>query len=278
MRRTALFVLTSLAATSAFAWGDDCAFTAERRVELDAASLSALEVRAGAGDLEIRGEPGLKTATAVGRACASTQELLDQSKLLKSGGGDEASIAVELPESMSGGWFNESYAYIDLVVRVPETTGLDVTDSSGDTTVERVASLDVKDSSGDLTIRDIRGEVRVDDSSGDIEIARAGAVTINHDSSGDIDIDEVEHDAVVLNDSSGDIAIDDVHGNATVKSDSSGGIEFSRIRGNAEVGSDSSGGITATDIGGDFIVRSDGSGGISHDKVLGRVQVPEDRE
>jgi hypothetical protein len=278
--RSALPQLSLLAAaltvaTPAFAWGTDCAFTAERRVDLDAASVAQLELRTGAGDLEVRGEPGLTKVTAVGRACASSQELLDGVQLVRSDTGGHPLVATQMPES-DGGWFGDNYAHMDLDVRVPQKIVITLQDSSGDASVTNVNAVDATDSSGDLTIRDIATSVRVDDSSGDVKISQAGVVTISHDSSGDLDINGIGGNVTVDNDSSGDIEIDDVRGNAIVRSDSSGSIEFDRITGNAEVGSDSSGSISATDIGGDFIVRSDGSGGISHDGVAGRVQVPDE--
>lgn len=278
MRRNLLSIALLLAASPALAWGDDCEFTAKREIALDTKGLERLAVIAAAGDLDIRGEAGLTRATASGTACASTQALLDAVQLVQGGGNgpeaDGSTIRVVTPE---GGWsWGDTYAYLDLAVRVPTTLALDVQDSSGDVAVENVAALNVRDSSGDLEIRGVRGAIRIDDSSGDVDVRDAGSVVVGDDSSGDLEFSNIAGDAVVQSDSSGDIDFADIRGNARVDVDSSGDIVFERVQGSASVENDSSGSIRADVVGGDFIVRNDGSGGISHSDVAGRVDVPED--
>lgn len=277
IRRLAPLALL-LGASPALAWGDSCEFSARRELTLDAAQLQQLGVIAAAGDLTIRGEPGLARITATGTACASTQALLDGIQLTVGGGegpeGDGSVVRVVTPEA-SWSWGN-TYAYLDLEIRVPATLPLDVQDSSGDVEVTDVAALVVRDSSGDLDIRDVAGPVRVADSSGDVEVRKAGSVVVDDDSSGDIVLSDIGGDARIERDSSGDIEFADIRGNAMVEVDSSGDIEFDRIKGNASVHRDSSGGIRADGVGGDFVVSVDGSGDIRHDNVAGRVDVPED--
>ena len=267
-----------LAAGPALAWGERCEFSAEREITLDAKALQQLHVIAAAGDLTIRGEAGLARVTARGTACASTQALLDGIRLTIGGGdgpeGDSSTLRVVTPEP-NWSW-GDTYAYLDLEVRVPASLPLEVQDSSGDVTIEDVAALTVRDSSGDLEIRDVAGRVRVADSSGDIEVRNAGSVLVDDDSSGDIELSDIGGDARIERDSSGDIDLADIQGNAMVEVDSSGDIEFRRIKGSASVDRDSSGGIRAEDVGGDFVVRIDGSGGIHHHGVAGRVDIPED--
>lgn len=273
MSRLIFAALSLSAAFAAQAWDDDCEFTAQRKVELDAAAVKQLAIEAGAGDLDIRGDATVTKIVAEGRACADSQEALDQIQLV-SREGATPTIAAEIPESQ--GWLFSGYAYLDVKVRVPTNIALDVRDSSGDIAIDNVASVDLTDSSGDVNIRDVAGQVSIDDSSGDLDVQRVGAVTVRHDSSGDLSLDSVKGDATVENDSSGDIRITRVDGNAEVRSDSSGGIEFDQIKGKAEVGNDSSGEIVADNIGGDFVVRSDGSGGIRHSHVTGQVDIPSD--
>lgn len=278
MVRRFISITLLLAATPALAWGDRCEFSAQRELTLDAKDLQRLAVIAAAGDLAIRGEPGLTRVTASGTACASTQALLDGIQLATGGGdgpeGDGSTLRVVVPEA-SWSW-GDTYAYLDLQVRVPATLALDLQDSSGDVEVEDVAAIEIRDSSGDLEIRDVAGLVRVADSSGDVDVRNAGSVVIDDDSSGDIELSDIGGDARIERDSSGDIELADIQGNATVEVDSSGDIEFTRIKGNATVDRDSSGGIRADDVGGDFIVRVDGSGGIQQHGVAGRVDIPAD--
>lgn len=279
MLRTCVPIALLLAAAPALAWGERCEFSAKREITLDAKGLTTLGVIAAAGDLDIRGESGRTSVTATGTACASSQELLDQTLLTRASAGDGpeadgSSIRVSMPDT---GWsWGDTYAYLDLEVRMPESLALTLRDSSGDVAIESVAALDATDSSGDLEIRKVRGLVRVADTSGDVDVRSSGSVVVDSDSSGDLGFTDIGGDARVERDSSGDIDFRDIRGNAVVGVDSSGDIVFERVEGNATVDRDSSGGIRADAIGGDFIVRVDGSGGISQSDVAGRVEVPVD--
>lgn len=253
--------------------GVDCSHTASREVAIDAAGLQRLTVAARAGDLDIRGEPGLTQAIASGRACAGDAETLARVQLRDSRSGDHATLAVEIPDGSGWGW--RSSPTMDLIVRVPVSVALEVSDSSGDATIRDVASATVQDSSGDLTISGVAGDLRVTDSSGDIDIRDVGGtVHVPSDSSGDIGIVKVEGDVRIEQDSSGDVEVRQVRGDATVENDSSGDIVFETIGGSARVGRDSSGSIRARDVGRDFIVERDGSGDIRHEDVRGTVRVP----
>ena len=125
---------------------------------------------------------------------------------------------------------------IDLILHVPSSL-----------------SLDISDSSGPIQIHDIEQSVRIDDSSGSIAVERIG---------GDLEID----------DTSGKIEVRYVGGSIDIK-DSSGGIQVAEVAQNVVI-SDSSGDISVRNVGGDFEVTRDTSGGIEHDGVNGRVQIP----
>lgn len=257
----------------ATAWGGDCEFSAERRLTVDAAALAELALDARAGDLEVRGEAGAVLVELRGKACASSQALLDQIQLADIRDGERLAVEVQMPE-LEGGW-GSNQASLDLVVTLPSRLRLTLQDSSGDIEIETLATVSVRDSSGDMDIRGISGDVEVRDSSGDIELRdiRGNAVVVQ-DSSGDIRIEGVQGQARVEVDSSGSIDLDDIRGDASVGSDSSGDIAFERIGGNASVGRDGSGSIRASDISGDFQVDADGSGSIVHRDVGGRVSLP----
>lgn len=275
MNRSLAGLTLLLAATPVFAWGNDCEFSATREVSLGAPRGQPLAVLARAGDLTVRGEASLNRVIATGKACASSQALLDEIRLTAGKDGADPAVRVEMPD-LGNGWggWGSSYASLDLEVRVPTGTALRVDDSSGDARIEAIAALEVNDSSGDLDIRDVAGAVTVEDNSGDVDVRSVGSVHVRRDNSGDLDIADVRGDVVIDRDSSGDIDVADVRGDATVDTDSSGDIEFKRIAGSARVDRDSSGGIYADHIGGDFVVRSDGSGGIHHTGVTGRIDVP----
>ncbi|MBD8526274.1 DUF4097 family beta strand repeat-containing protein [Pseudomarimonas arenosa] len=261
-----------LASGSAFAWGD-CDHRAERALDIAPGQAVTLALAVGAGDLEVRGDPKASQIQLRGRACASSQALLDQIQFLGQTSGDRVEAQTQIPK-LEGGWGSDT-AYIDVTVVMPAHLILDLRDSSGDIDIHAVAAVKVKDSSGDIRIREIGGSVEVADSSGDIEIRTvAGNVEVTNDSSGDIEIDDVQGNALVRVDSSGDIELSGIRKNAEVGRDSSGGIVFKDIGGNATVGSDSSGGIRASKVRGDFIVDADTNGDISHSDIGGRVDVP----
>ena len=237
------------------AWAQDgCAFSAPRNLDLPAGAVKTLVVRAAAGGLEIRGEPGLTQVQVRGLACASTQEILDGIRLVHRREGDRLVVAAELPGST--GLF-DGQRRLDLELRVPSRLVLEVDDSSGAASVEHVAALRMRDSSGDLRIAHIPGTVRVEDSSGSLDVRDVGALHVPHDSSGEISVSRVRGDAII-----------DVDG--------SGAIEMRDIGGNARVGQDGSGSIVVENVAGEFTVGRDGSGGIEHRGVRGKVRLPAD--
>lgn len=243
-----------VAAVAGPAWaGPGCAFTAPRDLDVPAAGIATLEVRAQAGELEIRGEPGLARVGVHGTACASRASDLEQIRLVQERRGDRLVLIAEMPES--SGWGNEQRS-LDLVLRVPSRLALEVDDGSGDATVRGVASLDIDDGSGGLRIADVAGTVRVRDGSGDVDVQDVGALHVTGDGSGDIRASGVR----------GDVRVDE---------DGSGELRFSRVGGDVRVDHDGSGGIVAEDVGGDFVVEDAGSGGVEHRAVRGRVSIPE---
>ena len=271
----ALFALAATAMGPATALADDnCDFRADRSADVDAAGVARIVIRAGAGDLKVRGLAGARRIDAKGIACAGKQALLDQLKVVVRREGNVFYVETQLPQDQEGwSWGKNEYAYIDLGVTVPANIAIEAVDSSGDADFADLKSLSVQDSSGDLTLARIAGAVDVGDSSGDVEIEKAGSVRVR-DSSGDLDIDDVQGDVIVENDSSGDIEIAEVEGSVTVDNDSSGSIRVEDVRGSVTVNNDSSGDIYAGRVKGDFTVKSDSSGSIGHAGIGGKISVP----
>jgi DUF4097 and DUF4098 domain-containing protein YvlB len=272
----ALFALVAsgMGPGTAMASGDDCEFRADRNAGMDAGGVVKVVIRAGAGDLKVRGGADGKRIDAHGVACAARQALLDQAQVSVRRDGNVVYVETKLPQDADGStWGRNEYAYIDLGVTLPASIAIEATDSSGDATFEDLKSLALQDSSGDLTLRRIAGAVDVNDSSGDLDIEKAGSVRIN-DSSGDLDVDDVRGDVVVANDSSGDIEIAEVDGSVTIEQDSSGGIRVEDVRGSVTVNNDSSGDIYAGRVKGDFTVKNDSSGSIGHTAIGGKISVP----
>jgi hypothetical protein len=251
MSRAALAVTLALAGRAPAA--ADCDVQARRDATLDVAGASVILVDARAGSLRIEGRPGTGKVTVRGTACASDRELLDRIQLVSELRGRTAHVEAVMPEHEGWGG-RRAYAFLDLVIEVPDGVPLDVRDTSGDATIESVAALRVTDSSGGLVLRHVGGDLSVRDSSGDLEIA------------------DVEG-TVRVRDTSGEITIRDV-GAVVIESDGSGGIAISNVRGDVAIHDDGSGGIEVDDVGADFTVDDDGSGGIRHAGVKGRVRIP----
>ena len=253
-----IFVWAALAAAALApaALRAECKFEQERTGGESAAGVSRLVLVAAAGELEVRGDAKATRVEATGKACASSQALLDQITLKTRREGSTLFVEVIMPKLNDVTLFGSNSASLDLRVTLPTTLPVEAQDSSGDAVLEDLKSIKLLDSSGDLTIRNIAGAVDVRDSSGDIEV------------------EGITGNVEVLVDSSGDIEIEEVSGNVHIAQDSSGGIELANVKGNVAIDADTSGGIAVRNIGGDFTVAADTNGGIRHDNVTGRVSLP----
>jgi hypothetical protein len=278
MRRTVPLLALAFLSAPAFA-DDDCAFRADRSLDVDAKGISLFKLDTGAGDLVVEGVPGLAKIEVRGKACASDDKALAAIQLVQERQGSAAAVGTRIPES-NGDFvlFESHYAYMDVRVRMPAGIRLELRDSSGDLEVSGLTNgLDLKDSSGDIKLTDLAGDVTVTDTSGDIDVRKiSGNFTVLSDSSGDINVDDVKGNAVVEEDSSGDISLTHVDGDARVDRDSSGDINFSDVGRDAVVGVDGTGDITAANVRGNFTVgaKSSKSGEIRQRDVKGQVTLP----
>jgi hypothetical protein len=250
-----MLLLSSIPAIAA--WDEECDHEKSIDLNLDLSDTETLAVIAGAGKLTITGESGISEARITGRACASSEEWLDESSV-EARSGEQAKITVALPDT-DGTWsfLKDSYAFIDLEVIVPDDLELDVVDSSGSMRIDDVGTLSINDSSGSITIEN-SGPLRLKDSSGSMKFTG------------------VNGDVTILSDSSGSISGYDIDGSVLVKQDSSGSMKFEDVTGDVVIERDSSGGIVVARVGGDFRVLKDGSGGIRSSEVRGEVSIPLD--
>jgi DUF4097 and DUF4098 domain-containing protein YvlB len=217
----------------------------------------ALRLLAGSGSLEVTGVAGLREVRAVGRACASHEEFLEELDLTGEMDGSELVMETHYPDiSGMSGW-GSRYARIDLRIEVPEGMAANIRDSSGEMMLQGTGSLTIYDSSGEIEAFGIDGSVWIEDSSGEIVL---------RDVTGDVEID----------DGSGEIELTGVGGGVTID-DGSGEIDVRDVVGNVLVVRDGSGSIEVDEVGGDFVVERDGSGSIRYDNVHGRVDVPRRR-
>lgn len=252
-----ILLLVLLAAANIQA--SDCEFERLLDQSLDVSDSQTLAIAAAAGDLKIVGVSGSDEVKISGRICVSKEGWLDEARL-ETRSGDQAEINVVLPD-LGGNWsfWRDIYAYMDLVLEVPDDLALQLQDSSGDIVIEDIFSLSMQDSSGDIEIRNVAGMVEI------------------KDSSGDIDVSELHGDFTIISDSSGDIRGVDIDGNVRVMADSSGEIWFTDVRKDFIVERDSSGDIVAENIGGDFTVLRDSSGKIRASDIKGETNIPENK-
>jgi DUF4097 and DUF4098 domain-containing protein YvlB len=249
-----------------------CRFEAQREFSQAVGSGDMLQLRAGSGSLEVVGVEGLREVRAVGRACASHEEFLEEIQLASEAGGGALRLETRHPDLSDWRGGGNRYAYLDLRVEVPAGMEAEVEDGSGEATLSQLGSLSIRDGSGELAIQDIWGDLMVRDGSGELEIRGVQGSARIGDSSGEIVLEDVGQDAEI-EDSSGEIEVRMVGGSLTL-SDSSGEIDVEDVRGTVRVVRDGSGGIRVEGVGGDFVVERDGSGDIRHSGVEGRVDIP----
>lgn len=233
----------------------DCPFEATREFAVAAQAADRLRLTAAAGELEVRGEAGVREVRVTGRACASTRELLSRVQI--EGGRSGSTVRVEAqPQDDDGRNWDREWWSLDLVVTVPAGMAAEIVDGSGSMALAGLGALTVTDGSGEVRIEGARGRVRVEDGSGEVEVTEVD---------GDVRVD----------DGSGDVRIAGVTGSVTVN-DGSGSIEISDVGGDVDVPADGSGNVTVREVAGDLHVSEKGTGSVSHSGVRGTVDIPVD--
>ncbi|HEX7013623.1 MAG TPA: DUF4097 family beta strand repeat-containing protein, partial [Steroidobacteraceae bacterium] len=255
----------------------DCDHTADRNASIEGPGINEVVVIARAGRLVIRGEEGRGSVSAQGRACASSERLLEEIQLESRREGDTVYLEAVLPELDDDRLFGVSQeARLDLTIRVPSSVRIEARDSSGEMELSDVSSSKVEDSSGDLIVRNIAGDLEVTDSSGDVKITGIAGRLELRDKSGDVDVKDVSGDVLVTEDSSGDLNIEGIAGRVRLKEDASGDIEIADVASDVTIDNDGSGSIRAVRVGGNFTVDRDESGSIRYNEVMGAVRLPQD--
>ena len=234
-------------------------YTSPRNADVNAQGAKSARIEAAAGILRVEGRSGITEVRVRGTAKSERRSRLDDIKLIAERRGDEIYIKADMPEWRNRGWMDsDDNMVLDLVIEVPTSLALDVSDGSGEAEFNNTGALELGDGSGEITIRNARGDVRVSDGSGNVTIEEVeGSVRVN-DGSGNIRGRNVTGSFIVTDDGSGDIDVTGVGGTMRVENDGSGNIDVDRISG-------------------DFVVEHDGSGGIRYDTVKGAVRIPERR-
>jgi hypothetical protein len=241
-----------------FAHADECRFQAPRNAAFDLTGVHTLVIDLHQHNLHLNGTPA-STGQVHGRACASSQDRLEDLRLTQRREGDRLIVSAE---SASSDWnislFGVShYAYMDLQMDIPATLAVELDVGSGDAHVANVAQLNASVGSGDLQVNGVRGRFDA------------------HVGSGDIKADDVgeTHVAAI---GSGDFTVNRVRGNLSIGSIGSGDADLRAIGGSVDVQSIGSGDLHVDGVARDLHVARVGSGDVEHKSVAGRVDVPKD--
>jgi DUF4097 and DUF4098 domain-containing protein YvlB len=255
---------------------NECRYRADRAAEASIDGIEQIVIQAGAGSLEVQGEPGLQRMQARGDACASDGDDLERLQIRVERKGDTLVISSVTPDTVLDprSWFG-GQARLDVSIKVPVGIALHVEDASGDARISNVRALKLSDGSGSLRIEDIKGSLEVDDGSGEVTIARVEGPLSIEDGSGEVDIKQITGDVTIVNDGSGEIRIESVSGSVKIENDGSGAIRVSRVKRDVRVDRDGSGEIVVQHIDGNLSVGKGGSGGIRHERIGGSISLPD---
>lgn len=274
MRKQILLLasLSLLALSFAAGAAERCRYSAPRNAELDAAGLKLLSVKIGPDELAIHGEPGLAKIVVSGTACASNEKWLANIKVDAQRHGDNASIVADDGDhGVVFSLFGESYAYLKLDVRVPQSLAVKLMQGSGDSQANGLASLDATLGSGDLKINGIKGGLGLRVGSGDVVASDVGSLNVSSVGSGDVSVDGVHGDVRVGGVGSGDLGLRNVTGNVSLGSVSSGDVKLSGVGGSIKAESVGSGDLVIRDVKGNVSVGSIASGDVSIEQAGGSV-------
>ena len=209
-----------------------------RDLILDTSGISALEIEAGAGSLEIIGVSGADEIVVTATIQVPEDDADNARKEIKSN--LVLSLEKKGDNAILKGYFNSGFMnfgdspYVQLEVRVPERLNLKIDDGSGSIVLENVAgNIELEDGSGSISMMNVGGNVEIDDGSGSISVEGVRGDLIIGDGSGSIKVREVAG-SVTVDDGSGSINVSDVEQDLIIEEDGSGSLDFSNIGGRVE--------------------------------------------
>ncbi len=255
MRHT--LVLLALLLLPLTAAAGECRYSAPRSLHGDLSGVRGVQIELHSHDMHLAGNGSSTALELSGRACASSQEALDNLQVTEHREGDQLIIEVGSNHSFNISVFGVSYAYLDLQVQLPANMPVTLTGGSGDAYISGLTQLDAQTGSGDLHISNIAGAVSVTAGSGDIEIADIGSLQAGSVGSGDLKARIVHKDVHIGSVGSGDVVLDQVGGSVVVGTLGSGDLSVDHVHG-------------------DLTVGAKGSGDVSHSNIGGKVSVPRD--
>jgi len=274
MYKTFLLAALLAAPGAAFA-AQPCAITAPKSLNLDLAGSKTVVFEVNSHDLRLQASPGAKAALS-GRACASTQELLDQLSLSQRKEGDKLVVTLERRNQGLHFNFGSNYAYLDLTGSLPDDVLVQLKVGSGDASLAGAQSMSADVGSGDVSARDIKGLATAAVGSGDVEFNNIGSLYVLSVGSGDVKANGVRGNARVGTVGSGDVELHGVQGAVSIESIGSGDVDIRDSRGAVSLGALGSGDL---DVRGAASLKVErvGSGSVNHSGITGAVDLPKKR-
>jgi hypothetical protein len=221
--------------TANLAYADRGDIEEVRNLELDARSISGIEIESRAGSLEVTGDSGSDRVlvTAVISVPGNSEEkagrIIANDLVLSLEKKGETAVLKGYFDESSSGW-GESPS-VRLEVRVPGRFTLTVDDSSGSITVNDVAgNIAIDDSSGSIQMEQVGGSIDIMDSSGSISVVGVGDDLSIEDGSGSIKVRDVAG-TVTIDDGSGSISVKNVKQDLVILSAGSGSVKYANIQG-----------------------------------------------
>ncbi len=267
--RILLVGVVFLSATLAFSYQE------VKELNLSAEGIKELEIRCGAGSLEVVGREDLGeiqvSAEIVVKGASEKRAerfIMERMKLSLEKVGEKAVLVSKFKQPHPF-LFSFKEKEINLTVNVPKKMPLRIDDGSGSIKIGHIeGNVVIDDGSGSMKIEDITGKVEIDDGSGSIHAEKIEGDIELDDGSGDVEMKNVAGD-VWIDDGSGSIEMRGILGSVSIV-DGSGSIHVEDVQGGVEV-SDGSGSINVNGVGRDVIIKRDGSGSVNIRNVKGKI-------
>lgn len=249
--RIFLLGLIFLSANLAFSYQD------VRELSLPAEGIKKLEIRCGAGFLEVRGREDLQRIEVMAEIKVSglreekAQKFINEKVRLSLEKKREKAVLLSKFHEPVSVFFSFREKLINLTVNVPKNMSLSINDGSGWVKIENIAGeVEIDDGSGEIQVEKIDGGMEIDDGSGEIEMKSISGDVFIEDGSGEIEMKGILGSVSIV-DGSGSIYVEDVQG----------GVEIS----------DGSGSINIDGVERDVTIKRDGSGGVNIRNVKGKI-------
>ncbi len=178
-----------------------------------------LQVSDEAGEVRVETGAAGRTEVELRAISAASQAQVEATHVDCREDGDGQRVIVDVPSPRRGFLFG-NYG-VDVLVRVPEGTSLEITTSSADVRAEgQYATGLIRTVSGDAELARFTGNLSVTTASGDVHVAEALASLQVRTASGDIDVERAKGE-LSLEAQSGDISVRAAEGDARLRGSSS---------------------------------------------------------